>query len=330
MDLTRIAIATVLIALFSVVPAGAQDSGSGDDFVLDETDSREAPASTGSTLGTMFGALGFGGPEDKPEAEVEGPGAPASTSWLPAGLTEAADSMRETMRQQIAGNDVTLTDSQRGALEGMRPALVQLAGDDGMFNRADMSDVISSLEPALRRRVNSEIDRRAQANIDKGLFPRVRSIFVNAHVNNNYQDYFTGGMGTARSMVSNGLEEFFTGVGVDGTGTQGQSTWRDLDLDKMEKFRAGAETLQEIDKIRNARVRAVFPNGFGVADLDAFLADPNSPPPNGKITLKPAPSEAPRQMAVSPQQTSSSGNGYSRGSGRRKKGLFNGRFRRNR
>ncbi len=171
-------------------------------------------------------------------------------------------------------------------MEGMRPALVGLAGPDGMFNRSDLADVTRSLEPDLAGRVRQEIHRRAEQKINQGRFPGLRRGFVNMHVNRNYGTYFRKGMGQARGMVGDGMEEFFTGVGVDGQAVPAQYSNRNIRLADLDGFRAGAETLREIDKARNARVRVLFPRGFGVSDLDSILADPNRRPPNGVVRMK--------------------------------------------
>ncbi|MBI3893415.1 MAG: hypothetical protein HY303_18000 [Candidatus Wallbacteria bacterium] len=206
----------------------------------------------------------------------------AASRWGGEGLS-AVSGWGDGLRRSLSGNPVTLTDDQRGRLEGMRPALTGLAGADGMFNRGDLPDILSSMEPQLADRVREEISRRAEAKIDEGLLPFLRRPLVNMNVRNNYCNYFNGGMDQARGMLTNGLEEFFTGVGVEGTAPAGAPTTRGVTLDQLDSFRSGAETLRQIDRIRNAPVRVVFPRGFGVADLESILANPNQVPPNGVI-----------------------------------------------
>lgn len=190
-------------------------------------------------------------------------------------------------RRVFAGNDVTLTQAQRQRLQGMRPALSELSGPDGAFGYDDVPDVVKSLEPQLSQRVRQEISRRANAEIQKGRFPAVRGIFVRGHLNRNYCNYFEKGMGQARGMVDSGLGEFLGGVGTErGQVPQSPFVKRNLTLSQLDDFRAGAETLREIDRARNAPVRVVFPRGFGVRDLDSLLENPNRVPPGGKVRMR--------------------------------------------
>lgn len=275
----------------------------------------------GPTLGTADSSAA------RPASDA-GSGGGAGSGWSLSGL---AGAFGDSIRRSVAGNPVTLTDQERRTLTGMRPALVELSGTYGRFNRADMLDVTASLQAPIAAQVRSEIARRKEANIRSAPVPFIRRGLANLHMRRHYSGYFTGGMETGNTQLRTGMEEFFQGVGVQGSGTSQPSARRNLDLTRMREFELGARTLQGIDRRRDAPFRVDFADGFGPADVDSLLADPNAMPPNGRLGGRKPPRPAVTPGATPARQIARAAPSrvYGGGTGR-PRGVFGPVFRRRR
>lgn len=220
--------------------------------------------SAASTFGSFFNGL-----RDTAGAAAESVGGAAS--W--AG---------DTARRYFAGDPVTLSEEERTNLRNMRPVLVEMAGSDGLFNRADRPDIMSSLGCDIASRVDAGI--RAESR-SRGIIGKIVIAVGRNGIESREEDKAFG-------RVSSGLGQFFDGAGIEGQDGCGTGQTRNLSTYALEEgFTRGARTLEAIDARRNGNVKVVFPRGFGVADLDSIIADPNRRPPNGVIKMKPAKTE---------------------------------------